>query len=539
MRRTVRSFARWALCLAGLLSLLAGAACEGCHGSGPVHGNGPQAEAAAPTFRMYFVSNLAGALEPCGCVKDQLGGIDHAAALMAKDKAEKNQPKESALVSAGPLFFLSSDGDKAYRDQDKSKAETLATTLKALGLVAFAPGTNDVASGPETLKKLHQASGAAMLDLYAEDPASHRAVKELGGVKVGFIGVGPKAPSGGPSLADRVKVEVTALKAEGAKLFVLLGSVGRGEAKRVADFVPELTAIVVGEPQFSGDVNTEAPPGQLVGTTIIAETSNHLQTVGVLDFYVRDGSFQFADASALGEGRRKADLMKHIAEVRGQIANLEQENRAQKPEMADKKADLAKSESDLLAMENAPIPAKGSYFRYRLREVRAGLGTDKGISEQLLAYYKRVNDANRTLYADRKPAVAPKGTASYVGIDACSSCHADARKVWDKTAHGHAYKTLQDGFKEFNLDCVECHVTGYDRPGGSTVSHVDKLKDVQCEVCHGPGSQHVENPKKIAVPSPHPTPDSCLGCHHPPHVHSFDAPTKMADILGPGHGRAK
>ena len=298
-----------------------------------MYGTGPQPEQALPTFRMYFVSNLAGALEPCGCVKDQLGGIDHAAALMAKDKGAA---KESALVAAGPLFFLSSDGDKAYRDQDKSKAETLAATLKALNLVAFAPGTNDVASGPETLKKLHQTSGAAMLDIYAAEPSSRRVVKQLGGIAVGFIGVGPKAPADGPSLADRVKAEVAALKTEGAKMFVLLGSVGRGEAKRVADFVPELTAIVVGEPQFSGEVNTEAPPGQLVGSTVISETSNHLQTVGVLDFYVRDGSFQFADASALGEGRRKADLMKHIAEVRGQIANLEQDNRGQKPEMAEK-----------------------------------------------------------------------------------------------------------------------------------------------------------------------------------------------------------
>ena len=44
--------------------------------------------------------------------------------------------------------------------------------------------------------------------------------------------------------------------------------------------------------------------------------------------------------------------------------------------------------------------------------------------------------------------------------------------------------TLTTQFKEFNLDCVGCHVTGYGRPGGSTVTHVEKLKDVQCEACH-------------------------------------------------------
>ena len=40
--------------------------------------------------------------------------------------------------------------------------------------------------------------------------------------------------------------------------------------------------------------------------------------------------------------------------------------------------------------------------------------------------------------------------------------------MWDGTPHAHAYATLEKGFKEFNLDCVSCHVTGYGKPGGSS-----------------------------------------------------------------------
>jgi hypothetical protein len=108
--------------------------------------------------------------------------------------------------------------------------------------------------------------------------------------------------------------------------------------------------------------------------------------------------------------------------------------------------------------------------------------------------------------------------------------------VWDGTAHAHAYKTLSDQFKEFNLDCVSCHVTGYEKPGGSTVTHVDLLKNVQCEVCHGPGSKHERSPK-VAMPVPRPQADTCTACHHPPHVHEFDGASKMNLILGKGHGR--
>ena len=108
--------------------------------------------------------------------------------------------------------------------------------------------------------------------------------------------------------------------------------------------------------------------------------------------------------------------------------------------------------------------------------------------------------------------------------------------MWDKTRHARAYDTLVTGFKEFNLDCVSCHVTGYDRPGGSTVTHVEKLQGVQCEVCHGPSSKHVANAKTVLPPVPRPNTDLCEGCHHPPHVHQFDGAAKLPGILGPGHG---
>jgi hypothetical protein len=150
-----------------------------------------------------------------------------------------------------------------------------------------------------------------------------------------------------------------------------------------------------------------------------------------------------------------------------------------------------------------------------------------------------VNDTNKRDLASRVPKPAAKGEPSYVGIEMCTSCHDEPRKVWDATRHAHAYETLSKQFKEYNLDCVSCHVTGYDRPGGSTVTHVDNLKDVQCEVCHGPGSLHMAKPEKVKMPVPKPEADTCLACHHPPHVHVFDAKAKMAEILGPGHGKPK
>ena len=63
--------------------------------------------------------------------------------------------------------------------------------------------------------------------------------------------------------------------------------------------------------------------------------------------------------------------------------------------------------------------------------------------------------------------------------------HAEAFDVWERTSHSRAYHTLEIASKNFNLSCVGCHVTGYQRPGGAEVVQNDGRRDVQCESCHG------------------------------------------------------
>ena len=200
-----------------------------------------------------------------------------------------------------------------------------------------------------------------------------------------------------------------------------------------------------------------------------------------------------------------------------------------------RKADLRKVEAERKKLDEAPPPKEGSFFKYTVLEVRDSLGTDPAVKQQFLAYYKKVDETNKVAFASRMPPPPPPDGNAYAGIDACVSCHPGPKAVWDKTAHARAYKTIADEFKEFNLDCVSCHVTGYEQPGGSSVTHVETLKNVQCEVCHGPSSKHVGDPK-VKPPIPRPGTDKCQTCHHPPHVHTFDASAKLPEILGPGHG---
>ncbi len=534
VRRTVIHSA-----LAATIACSAIAACDACRSP-------RTAETEKPTLRLYLVSNVAGALEPCGCVKDQLGGLDHVAALMMQGK--KAAP-DSALVVAGPLFFLDPVVKEERKSQELAKAQTIADILKGFDFVGVAPGRNDWALGGATLGELATRGGGGVLACNAKPQSAlfHASIVRVsGGIKVGFVGVAsPDKSDNGASLdgvafespADAVKTEVSSLRAQGAQVLIAIAAVGRGEAKRIADAVPELTAIVVGATSQGGEENTNAPPPELVGNVLVAETSNHLQTVGALDLFVRKDSFSFHDGTGIAQGQKRKELDGRIDELHAKIADWEKDAKISAKDLEARRADLKRIEAERKALDDVPPPKEGSFFQYRVLEVRDSLGADDTVKKQFLAYYKKVNDGNRTLFATRMPPAPPADGNVYAGLDACVACHPAPKAVWDKTAHAHAYKTLEDGFKEFNLDCVSCHVTGYEQPGGASVTHVEKLKDVQCEDCHGPSSLHAANPTKVHSPFPKPSAARCADCHHPPHVHTFNAAEKMPAILGPGHGR--
>src|SRR5690606_15075415 len=103
-------------------------ACDGCRPtSTTTPANGGEA-AARPDLRLFFVSDLAGAIEPCGCVKDQLGGMDHFAALVDKEKAGA---AASAVLAVGPTHFMDVAIPEERKNQEAKKAVAIAQSLEA------------------------------------------------------------------------------------------------------------------------------------------------------------------------------------------------------------------------------------------------------------------------------------------------------------------------------------------------------------------------------------------------------------------------
>lgn len=537
-----------ALAMAVSLSAV-GAACQGCQVGASTPSGDAQTPDGKPTVRLYAVSSVAGALEPCGCTKDQLGGADHLAAFFA---AEKAAAPTAWTVSAGPLFFMEPQLTADDRQQNLWKAEAIAQIGKQIGLVAFAPGLNDWAGGAETLAKLRDTSSAALLagNLEGAPGAVPTLVREAGGIKIGFFGLAdpkdkvgrtPEGVKARPPM-EAAKTAIDDLTKQGARILVGIAALPRGEALRLADNFPQISVLVLGKPAEAGDINDAPKPPVLLGGTLVVETSNHLQAVGVIDLHVapnekKEGPIPFQDAGGVAKAEELLALGARIRDLEQKINGWEGNKDVRPEDVAARKADLEKLRADKARVEAATVPVSGSFFRYRLVEVRDKLGVDGAVHDQMASFYKRVNEHNKTAFADRKPPPLEAGQAGYVGIDACTDCHDEERKVWDGTPHAKAYPTLQKDFKEYNLECVSCHVTGYGKPGGSTVTFNDKLQNVQCEVCHGPGSLHAKDPNKKGLIVLKPSPETCVSeCHHPPHVEGFDAAAKMKLILGKGHG---
>jgi len=105
----------------------------------------------------------------------------------------------------------------------------------------------------------------------------------------------------------------------------------------------------------------------------------------------------------------------------------------------------------------------------------------------------------------------------YLGKESCLACHADVHGEWEQTIHATAFQTLVDSGDEANYLCLPCHTVGYGVPGGYLDEEsTPHLKNVQCESCHGPGSNHADdpdaNPLEVNVASA-----LCGSCHQSCH----------------------
>lgn len=157
---------------------------------------------------------------------------------------------------------------------------------------------------------------------------------------------------------------------------------------------------------------------------------------------------------------------------------------------------------------------------------------------------------------------ASLNVATYLGVYTCELCHSggqvapDIYPYWATTLHSTTFARGIDGSlsSHFSVSCLKCHTVGYDTnasalaDGGfydiaqqdgwtfptmlaptnyaSVPANLQNLANVQCESCHGPGSEHagafgntnVANWPLLDVPY---TAGACEQCHDDAPYHPY------------------
>jgi predicted CXXCH cytochrome family protein len=121
---------------------------------------------------------------------------------------------------------------------------------------------------------------------------------------------------------------------------------------------------------------------------------------------------------------------------------------------------------------------------------------------------------------------------TFVGWKKCETCHSAISKTWQSTRHAKAIESLKKSGQDNLPACVKCHVTGYERDEGFIDNELTpEMAGVQCEVCHGPGGNHLTNPmqKKMTKES---SEKLCRQCHTQGQDPGFSYSEKVKQVHG-------
>lgn len=158
-------------------------------------------------------------------------------------------------------------------------------------------------------------------------------------------------------------------------------------------------------------------------------------------------------------------------------------------------------------------------FSYSPVAATEDLPPDPLLVELYKTYQQIVKDEN---LLEKRILFALPGDLKYTSSASCSQyCHDHDYEYekWSAKAHAKAYETLEKVGSQYDPECVICHVVGFEYQSGFiSPEKTPSLKDVGCENCHGPGSEHIKTEGKALTAQPQ---SECTDCHTPEHSANY------------------
>lgn len=469
----------------------------------------PLGERAAPVeVTLFFSAEVRGYLGPCGCSENMRGGISRAAFQVAAARREAKGPVH--LVDCGDGLFDALTLPPEAVPQQERKAKALAEAWKTMGLTLRTGGPLDDARG---------AAFRESLGLPGLAPSTFRV----------FDGV---AVIHAPSLAA-AKALIPDARRGGARFFVAVVPQPAEVLLREA-FEPSPLHLVVAaksKDAFSAEDN------KLIGgaTKVAQVQSKGRSLLKVTVSFRGDGAVEWLAGDAERD-RELAGLDQRIELLRVQVnepmlgAELKALRKAKLEEI------IARREA--LAAAPLAVPGEKSTAAARFVPLESSFPKDVQVAAIEKQYDVDVGLLNLA-WAKEHGVSCPPATPEkpgLIGSELCIACHPYAGQVWRTTKHAKGYDSLVEAGKQHHLDCVSCHVTGWQQPQGvCRIDQTEGRREVGCEACHGPGSVHLALPVAGNIPMPK-EPKACVGCHDRENSPQFDFDAYLSKVVVPGHG---
>jgi len=447
---------------------------------------------AAESARLVLTADIRGRLVPCGCFTGQLGGMTRLYTALQKDKRSVPELR----VDAG-------DAIGGYEDYHVMEYRHILEAFRLMEFDALNLGARETRISAEALRNYFAGGDTPLVSanvyLDGEDqPVVHPFVtRRLGGRKIivtGIVDPSSIAPGGiGEGLRvkdpDLVLRELLPELRRECDLLVLLAFADENRLRHYAENFYEADFIL------GGDVSQPSGNTRSVNQSEVFYVANESRTVGLIDFDMKKA-----------DGRDRTAI------------------------------DIRKAEPFLLydwIPEAEAIVQLADAYREEIRHATL--------------------DIDRPGRLDENAIPGVHAAATYVGSESCMGCHQMEHEIWKSSSHADAWETLVHKNADADPNCIGCHSVGFGEPSGyrRAFEH-EKLVNVGCESCHGPGSRHVEERRSGKPVTFHFRPLSeadCRSCHYGEFSRPFEwdafwpvvahgnglRPTRSPDDLEGGH----
>ena len=441
----------------------------------------------APDLVLVLSGQTFGYLQPCGCSRPQLGGLERRYNFIHALKA-----KGWNVVGLDVGDIAPGKGLHEITAQSLKKYEYSMKALKEMGYTAAGLGKNDFAQqldkllGQYTLqdppnKPPHLLAGNLVGDVVRDNDGKVTAATPLEKL---YPPGDPKNPN------SRGMVNAHEIVPDKNVPFVVVGLVGPSVAKKIVEL----------------DKTTDfQPSGAVLKATLLKAANSPVKPELKVLLYQ-------------GSADEAKELAKDFPEIQLIVCTSEESEPPQFPVFAnDKKTQIVSVGHKGRYVGTVGIfkTKLGVELHYQLVPMGEEYLTpekpealkDHAVLKLLEEYSAEVKRADYLKEATKKrpPHAAsvknPSAKLEFIGSDACRPCHAGEFKVWSEHPHSKAYEALEKkatrpGLRNFDPECLSCHTTGFEYDTGFK-NKVDTAKLINngCENCHGPGSGHAAKPK--------------------------------------------